>query len=38
MQDPYRDAHEPAVRTCVLIMGGIGFATGFFGPMVFDPT
>ena len=32
------DSHLPSLGVCVLIVGGIGFAAGFFGPMVFDPT
>jgi hypothetical protein len=38
MRPRFWDSHLPSLRTCLLIVGGIGFAAGFFGPMVFDPT
>lgn len=38
MRPGFWDSQQPPVLLCVLIVGGIGFAAGFFGPMVFDPT
>ena len=32
------DRRLPSLAVCVLLLGGIGFSAGFFGPMVFDPS
>lgn len=37
MPPGFWDWRLPSLRMCVLIVGGIGFAAGFFGPIIFAP-
>src|SRR2546427_8984565 len=37
MNHPFHESGAPSVFWWILITGGIGFAAGFFGPIVLNP-